>query len=277
MKKENKMALIRMGIALVLAMVLLAVTGFGFIPLLAGPVEVADGQELEGQRYVSADLEHVMTLCGEEVKGETVVAYYAIAPIGNRFVTLRFDAALKGDIEQMVEATTAYLGGESRVMTVHMPIKGMVKEAGDDVYALLSQWFEANKDWMAAAGVVGPEPVEEEYLAAELIRVDELGSLKGSTTVALSAVAALLVLYALVELCFVAFGGKKENKAENKEKPVKAAPAEEKAGEPAVEETEEPVTEEAAEADKAEETDETEAVEEVNEEAEEAKEEEENA
>ncbi len=283
MKRENMFALVRMGTAFLAAVILLAVTGFGFVPMLAGPTEIGDGQELAGAGYVSADLEYVMTLCGEEVRGEKVVAYFAIAPIGNRFVVLRFDAALKGDVEQMAAATEDYLGGESRVMTVHMPVKGMVETAGEEVYDLLRQWFEANKDWMAAAGVVGPEPTEEEYLVQELVKVDTVGSMKAAGTVAWSVLALLLVVYALVELVFLLGGGKKEEKpapaakAEKAAEEAKEEAVSEEAAEAAQTPAEEPVSEERGEAGEAPEEIAEETVEEIEEVEESDREEEENA
>ncbi len=222
MKKEKLYALIRIVVALAAAVALLAATGFGFVPLMKGPTAITDGQELADADYVSADLTYMMTICGEELRGEETVAYYAIAPIGNRFVVLRFDAALLEDINTLTEATESYLGGESRVMTVHMPVKGMTEPAADEVFALLSEWFESNKDWMNAAGVVGAEPTAEEYLAEELVRVDNAGRMSGEYTVVLSVIAALLALYALVELLFMLLGGKKEPKKAEKKSEKKA-------------------------------------------------------
>lgn len=270
MKKEKIFALCRMGVALVIAVVLLAVTGFGFVPMLTDPVEVTDGTQLADSSYVSCDLRYVMTVCGEEVKENgDVVAYYAIAPIGNRFVVLRFPAELHSDVLSMTDATLAYLGGESSVMKIHMPVEGMVSQGNVAVYSLLSQWFESNKEWMSNAGVVGASPLAEDYLVSEVIEVDRLGALSGEYTVALSVLALLLVVYAVVELCFM---GKKKDapaKKEKKEKPAKAEKKEEVKAEPVTEaaSVEEVPAEEAIE----------EAVEEAAEETEEAEEEAEEA
>lgn len=270
MKKEKIFALCRMGVALVIAVVLLAVTGFGFVPMLTDPVEVTDGTQLADSSYVSCDLSYVMTVCGEEVKENgDVVAYYAIAPIGNRFVVLRFPAELHSDVLSMTDATLAYLGGESSVMKIHMPVEGMVSQGSVAVYSLLSQWFESNKEWMSNAGVVGASPLAEDYLVSEVIEVDRLGALSGEYTVALSVLALLLVVYAVVELCFM---GKKKDapaKKEKKEKPAKAEKKEEVKAEPVTEAAseEEVPAEEAIE----------EAVEEAAEETEEAEEEAEKA
>ncbi len=270
MKKEKIFALCRMGVALVIAVVLLAVTGFGFVPMLTDPVEITDGTQLADNSYVSCDLRYVMTVCGEEVKENgDVVAYYAIAPIGNRFVVLRFPAELHSDVLSMTDATLAYLGGESSVMKIHMPVEGMVSQGSVAVYSLLSQWFESNKEWMSNAGVVGASPLAEDYLVSEVIEVDRLGALSGEYTVALSVLALLLVVYAVVELCFM---GKKKDapaKKEKKEKPAKAEKKEEVKAEPVTEAApvEEVPAEEAIE----------EAVEEAAEETEEAEEEAEEA
>ena len=289
MKKEKVFALCRMGVALVIALVLLAVTGFGFVFMLGGPAEISDGTELADNSYVSCDLNYVMTVCGEEVKENgDVLAYYAIAPVGNRFVVLRFPAELHSDVLSMTDATLAYLGGESSVMKIHMPVRGMVSGGSVDVYSLLSQWFENNKEWMSSAGVVGAEPLAENYLVTEVIEVDRLGAMSGEYTVALSVLAMLLVIYAVVELCFMGRKKAASAKAEKKEQPakaqpraamqeeVKAAPVTE-APAPAEEAGEEAAAEEAEAEEAAEETEEEtaeEAEEEETAEAEEAGEEE---
>ena len=262
MKKDKIFALCRMGVALVVAVVLLAVTGFGFVYPMAGAMEVTDGTELAGNKYVSTDLKYIMTVCGEEVKADgTAVAYYAIAPVGDQFVILRFGAQANGDVQTLAEATMDYLSGESSVMRVHMPVRGMAAPADAAVQELLSQWFEANKDWMSAAGVVGPEPKAEDYLCGQMIRVDMAGTMSIDYTVALSVLALLMVLYAIIELCFMLWGRKESPKAEKKEKKEKkaAAPKAEPAAvseeAPAAEETPaEEVSEETAAAEEAEET-----------------------
>ena len=262
MKKDKIFALCRMGVALVVAVVLLAVTGFGFVYPMAGAMEVTDGTELAGNKYVSTDLKYIMTVCGEEVKADgTAVAYYAIAPVGDQFVILRFGAQAHGDVQTLAEATMDYLSGESSIMRVHMPVRGMAAPADAAVQELLSQWFEANKDWMSAAGVVGPEPKAEDYLCGQMIRVDMAGTMSIDYTVALSVLALLMVLYAIIELCFMLWGRKESPKAEKKEKKEKkaAAPKAEPAAvseeAPAAEETPaEEVSEETAAAEEAEET-----------------------
>lgn len=276
MKKDKIFALCRMGVALVIAVVLLAVTGFGFVYPLAGAVEVTDGAELADNKYVSTDLKYIMTVCGEEVKADgTAVAYYAIAPVGDQFVILRFGAQAHGDVQTLAEATMDYLSGESSIMRVHMPVRGMAAPADAAVQALLSQWFEANKDWMSAAGVVGPEPMAEDYLCGQMIRVDMAGTMSIDYTVALSVLALLMVIYAIIELCFMLWGRKEPAKAEKKEKKEKkeapkAEPAAVSEEAPAAEETPaEEVSEETAAAEEAEETEIEEAEEAEVEEAEE--------
>jgi len=276
MKKDKIFALCRMGVALVVAVVLLAVTGFGFVYPMAGAVEVTDGTELAGNKYVSVDLKYIMTVCGEDVKADgTAVAYYAIAPVGDQFVILRFGAQAHGDVQTLAEATMDYLSGESSVMRVHMPVRGMAAPADAAVQELLSQWFEANKDWMSAAGVVGPEPKAEDYLCGQMIRVDMAGTMSIDYTAALSVLALLMVIYAIIELCFMLWGRKEPAKAEKKEKKA-AAPKTEPAAvseeAPAAEEAPaEDVSEETAAAEEAEEAEEAEGeeAEEIGEETEE--------
>lgn len=275
MKKDKIFAICRMGVALVIAVVLLAVTGFGFVYPLTEAVEVSDGAELAGNKYVSADLNFIMSICGEEVKADgEAVAYYAIAPVGNQFVVLRFYADTHADVQALTDATMDFLTGETSVMRVHMPVKGMVSEADEAVQELLSQWFESNKDWMSAAGVVGPEPTAEAYLSSQMIRVDMAGTMSIEYTVALSVIALLMVLYAIIELCFM-LRGKQEKPAKAEKKVKKEKKAEAPKVEPVTEEVpaaaetpaeEEASAEEEAPAEEAEEEAEDEAEEEAEEE-----------
>lgn len=217
MKKGNKklvFAAIRAAIALVIALALVIVSGFAFVYQLGGATEVTDGAQLDGNSYVSADIKWVMDVVGTETSRASgkVLYYYVVAPVGNRFTLLRVDADQLEDVQALKAETTALLVGESKAMTIHMPVRGMVAQAEQGAYSLLNSWFNDNIEWMTIAGVVGEEPSAADYLVDECILVDQVGAFGEGLSAVLSIAAALFVLYALVECALMAAGHYKESR-----------------------------------------------------------------
>lgn len=218
-KKEKNMGLIfaavRAALALVLAFVLVLVSGFAFVYQLGGATAVTDGAQLEGKRYVSADVKWVMDVVGTETSKATgkTLYYYVVAPIGNRFALLRVDAGQLEDVKALKEETTALLVGESKAMTIHLPVSGMVAPAEQGAFSLLSSWFNKNIGWMTIAGVVGADPSAADYLVDECILVDQVGARSEGVSALLSIGALLCVLYAAVELVLMAVGHYRQSRA----------------------------------------------------------------
>lgn len=217
MKKGNKklvFAAIRAAIALVIALALVIVSGFAFVYQLGGATEVTDGAQLDGNSYVSADIKWVMDVVGTETSRASgkVLYYYVVAPVGNRFTLLRVSADQLEDVQALKAETTALLVGESKAMTIHMPVRGMVAQAEQGAYSLLNSWFNDNIEWMTIAGVVGEEPSAADYLVDECILVDQVGAFGEGLSAVLSIAAALFVLYALVECALMAAGHYKESR-----------------------------------------------------------------
>lgn len=217
MKKGNKklvFAAIRAAIALVIALALVIVSGFAFVYQLGGATEVTDGAQLDGNSYVSADIKWVMDVVGTETSRASgkVLYYYVVAPVGNRFTLLRVDADQLENVQALKAETTALLVGESKAMTIHMPVRGMVVQAEQGAYSLLNSWFNDNIEWMTIAGVVGEEPSAADYLVDECILVDQVGAFGEGLSAVLSIAAALFVLYALAECALMAAGHYKESR-----------------------------------------------------------------
>lgn len=252
---KKNFAFLRAALAVVLAVAVVAVSGFACVYQCKGPTAVQDGAQLADERYVSADVKWIMDVCGEEVNsaGKTLY-YYAVAPVGNRFVLLRFGANMLDDLTALEKSTMDYLTGTSMAMDIHLPVRGMVEKAQPGAYSLLSEWFNNNIEWMNLAGVVGENPSASEYLANEVILVDQVGAMHYLASLGLTVLAALLVLYAVVELLLVASGFYKDSKVAarvakrlkaKKEKEKAAAKEAEKAAEEAPAVTEEAPNEEA--------------------------------
>lgn len=255
---KKNFAFLRAALAVVLAVAVVIVSGFAFVYQCKGPTAVQDGAQLAEERYVSTDVKWIMDVCGEEVNSEgKTLYYYAVAPVGNRFVLLRFGANMLDDLTALEKSTMDYLTGTSMAMDIHLPVRGMTEKAQPGAYSLLSEWFNGNIEWMNLAGVVGENPSAAEYLANEVILVDQVGSMHYLASLGLSLLAALLVLYAVIELLLVASGFYKDSKvAARVAKRLKAKKEKEKAAAKAAKEAEKqaaeaPAAEEAPNAEEA--------------------------
>ncbi len=198
----------RAGAALLLALALLWISGFAFVYQLGGAATIADGAQLSEHDYVSADVKWIMDIPGQEVSRSSGRALYcyAVAPIGNRFVLLRFTADRLDDLQALKEETLALLNGERKAMSIHLPVRGMVEKAEPGAYSLLSRWFNTNIEWMTIAGVVGQDPSAADYLTDLCIEVDTVGTRSATVSALLSIGALLLVLYALAEVMLLLTG-----------------------------------------------------------------------
>lgn len=214
-KSGRLMAVVRIVVALVAAFAVIWASGYAFLYQLGGSVEITGGEQLEGNSYVSADIKWVMDIVGTEKDTDSgeVVYYYAVAPIGNRFTLVRFGADQLEAVQRLKTETREMLTGERKTMSAHMPVCGMVSQAEQGAYSLLSEWFNTNVEWMTLSGVVADDPSAADYLVDECILVDQVGKVSVVWATVLSIVAAVLVLYALVELALLVTGYYKESRA----------------------------------------------------------------
>lgn len=208
-------AVVRAVAALVVAFAVVWASGYAFVYQLGGAVEVTGGEQLEGNSYVSADIKWVMDIVGTENDRQSgeVRYYYAVAPIGNRFALVRFEADQLEAVRRLKTETREVLTGERKTMSAHMPVQGMVEPAEQGAYSLLSEWFNTNVEWMTIGGVVAADPSAADYLVDECILVDQVGRVNNTWAAVLSILALVLVLYALVELGLLATGFYKESRA----------------------------------------------------------------
>ncbi len=230
MTNKKTFAWIRAAAALVLALVFLAVTGFAFVDILAGPASIADGAVVEEDAYLKADVMFVMDIVGVEKNAAgKEVAYYAVSPVGSSFMMIRYPLADSLAVQGLEEDTRKFLAGESLDMAFRVIVTGVAEPADDTVSGMLAEWFGENVDWMVAAGVIPQLEDYSAYISPYVLRAGTVGSVSYGAALALTVLAALLVVYAIVEAVLV-FGGvynKKPQKKHKKEAPAKveAAPA----------------------------------------------------
>lgn len=258
MTNKKTFAWVRAAAALVLALIFLAVTGFAFTDMLAGPGSITDGAVIEDSAYLKADVMFVMDIVGVEKNAAgKEVAYYAVSPVGSSFMMIRYPLADSLAVQGLEEETRKFLEGESLDMAFRVIVTGMVEPANDTVSGMLAEWFGENVDWMVTAGVIPQLEDYSAYISPYVLRAGTVGTMNYTAALVMTVLAALLVVYAIVEAVLV-FGGvynKKPQKKQKKAKPAKveapAAPVEEEIPgaeeEPVMEETPEeaaPVTEE---------------------------------
>jgi hypothetical protein len=253
MKNKKTFALVRAVAAGILAVVLVACTGFAAVDLLTGPTEVTQGSDLAAGDYVQADLTYIMDVCAvEKTSGGKAVAYYAVAPVGNQFAVVRFPADEFDSMIALEEDTLNFLQGVSSSMSFHLVVTGATAQTDDTTAALLSQWFDDNASWMSQSGVISAVEDYSEYLCPVMIQANRVGSVSYTTALTLSILALVLLVYGAIEIICLTTGvyngvsapTKKKKAPEGAaEKPAAAEPA---AEEPAAEEptAEEPTAEE---------------------------------
>lgn len=230
MTNKKTFAWIRAAAALVLALVFLAVTGFAFVDMLAGPASITDGAVIEDGAYLKADVTFIMDIVGVEKNAAgKEVAYYAVSPVGSSFMMIRYPLGDIPGVRGLEEETRQFLEGESLTMDFRMIVTGMVEPANDTVSGMLAEWFGENVDWMVAAGVIPQLDDYSAYLSSYVIQAGTVGTMGYGAALALTVMAALLVVYAIVEAVLISSGvyNKKPQKKQKKVKPVKveAAPA----------------------------------------------------
>lgn len=223
--KKSTLAVYRAVAALIAAVILLSVSGFGVVDLLDGPSALTEEGGPTNRSYVGADLTFVMDVVGVEKSASgREVAYYAVSPVGDTFQLFRFPAADLENVRQMEEATDAFLAGESLTMDIYMTMTGALTDMDEAEGTLLLEWFERNVDWMISAGVIAETEDYSSYLNTGVVRVGQVGGQSTAAVVVLSVLAALLVVYAIVEVVLVTVGVY-EKKSAPKAKKEKAAPA----------------------------------------------------
>lgn len=227
MKEKKTFAIVRVIAAVVLAAALLGITGFAFVDVLNGPVAMEEAAELSDGVYVQTDVAFVMDIIGVEKNAAgKEVAYYGVSPVGNTFAVIRYPAADFENVTALEAATKSFLQGEALTMDFYMTVTGAVEPMDETLGGLLIEWFEENADWMIVSGVIAETEDYSSYLCPYVIKSGRVGAVDMAVALVFSVLAALLVVYAIVEVLLVAVGvyDRKPAQKAKKEKPVPVAP-----------------------------------------------------
>ncbi len=216
MEKREKILLAASFAAAILAVILLAASGLGGFRALAGAKTVTEGAELTAGQYVEADLAYIMDVIGVERKADgSAAAYYAVAPIGNQFVVIRFPASDYENMTLLEEASAAYLRGDTRSMDFHLVVTGEVRALDDATAALLVDWFNSNAEWMSRAGAIAAVEDYGVYLSRLMVASGRVGGFSYGASVTMTVVSVLALAAAAGGFVYLGTGragGKKRKR-----------------------------------------------------------------
>ncbi len=213
-----KKAATRLVAALLAALVLLAVSGFGIFKMLGTPKSLtADysdmSYDVEGSAepepvktgaqvgdYVEHEVNLILKNFAEGTRGGTVRERYAVVPVQGKLVAFRFPQRWLASEQAIVDATQELLNGTAQYIDKYIVVRGTVQQLPEDVSGELYSWFADNQQWMQQGGLISSEQDAAASLADYMVSVDSVGRLPLGAVVGLTAAAALCLLYALYEL-----------------------------------------------------------------------------
>ena len=213
-----KKATTRLIAALLAAVVLLAVSGFGVFKMLGTPksltpdysdmsYDVAGSGEPEpvsaGAQvgdYVEHEVFLILKNFAEGYRGDTVRERYGVVPIDGKLVAFRFPQRWLESEQAIVDATQELLNGVAQYIDKYIIVRGTVQTLPEDVSAELYSWFAENQEWMQQAGLISSDQDAAASLADYMVAVDQVGKLPIGAVIGLTAAAGVCLLYALYEL-----------------------------------------------------------------------------
>ena len=219
-----KKAWTRLIAALIAAVVLLAVSGFGVFKMLSEPKSLLPDYsamyETEGSGeaepavttaqpgdYVEHEVYLILKNFAEGTRGDTVRERYGVVPVDGKLMAFRFPQRWLQSEQAIVDATQDLLNGVEQYIDKYIVVRGTVQPMPEDVSAEFYAWYTENQEWLTQSGLT---PAGEDAAAAlsdNMVCVDTVGKLSSGLVVGLSAAACLCLLYALYELIRILAGG----------------------------------------------------------------------
>ena len=213
-----KKATTRLIAALLAALVLLAVSGFGIFKMLGTPGSLtadysdmsydvegsAEPEPVKTGAQVGDFVEHEVNLIlknfAEGTRGGTVRERYAVVPVQGKLVAFRFPQRWLESEQAVVDATQDLLNGVGQYIDKYIVVRGTVQALPEAVSGELYSWFADNQEWMQQGGLISSEQDAAASLADYMVSVDTVGKLPFGAVIGLTAAAGLCLLYALYEL-----------------------------------------------------------------------------
>ena len=213
-----KKATARLIAALLAAVVLLAVSGFGVFKMLGTPKSLTPdysdmSYDAEGSGepepvsagaqvgdYVEHEVFLILKNFAEGYRGDTVRERYGVVPIDGKLVAFRFPQRWLESEQAIVDATQELLNGVAQYIDKYIIVRGTVQTLPENVSAELYSWFAENQEWMQQAGLISSDQDAAASLADYMVAVDQVGRLPIGAVIGLTAAAGVCLLYALYEL-----------------------------------------------------------------------------
>ena len=209
-KRDLRFALIRCAAALILAAVLLLVSGFSIVDLAGGPVEYQAFEEAESGSFVKCEISAIIGLYGENEE-------LALVPGGRQYVTVRFTGRYDESVRAVVEETEGFLAGNIYPLDKYVVVQGTVETLDEEQSALLKEWLELNREALISKGVASETIDMENYVSDKVLLVDTVNGKSQTLVFILTGAAALLVLYIIAEFIMMTLGLYKNTKEKPEE------------------------------------------------------------
>ncbi len=206
--KRAKLALIRACAAIVLALVLLAVTGFAIADMLRGPAVTPDVTGLESGDYITTNVDMILGYFAEEYNSrDEVTALYAVVPYDGRFAVVILTERYFDSAYTVYDATYEFINGRTAFINDYILVTGTAEELTDETLAMFYDWFGLNKDWMTEAGLITGEVDDfAKCLSGVALRADMTGRLPSIWAWVLSGCAWLFIMYGVIVFLRLSLG-----------------------------------------------------------------------
>ncbi len=212
-----KKAWIRLICAVLAAVVLLAVSGFGIFKMIGPAGSLLDSQlsalEPAGSGeaepvstgpqtgdYVEHEVNIILGNFAEGFRGDTAVERYGVIPVNGELVAFCFPQRWLASEKTVADSTQDIINGVSYDLDKYIIVRGTVEPLSESVAEQLYSWFGENQEWMTQMGLTPETDDAAEILADYVVHVDQVGRLPMAWVVGLSAAAGVCLLYALYEL-----------------------------------------------------------------------------
>ncbi len=203
--KNNKRlinALIRVGCALIVAAILITVTKLSIFDLIKRPAETDAAQNEEMGSFVKQDV----TLLLGDLSDQGLSKNYMLAVSYDKIIVVHFTNRYLANATAIENDTLKFINGEITTYDKYVTVEGTIEKQSEDLSGKLYEWFDANRSWMQEKGVIYETNDAAIYLSDAVLTVDAVNSMSETLVWILTVLAALLLLYIIVELVLMACG-----------------------------------------------------------------------
>ena len=197
-------ALIRLAAAVLAAVLLLAVSGFGVFKLLGSGRTFDSIAEVQPGDYVEQEVYLILDYFASGYRGDNITEKYAVVPIDGQMVAFRFPSRWFESADTILNNTLGLFSGTVYSIDQYILVTGTVKSMPEDVSSQLYSWFGENKEQMEQLGLIQEVEDYADVLPDVMVYVDTVGSMSVGWVIALSVVAALCLIYAIIVLVRIA-------------------------------------------------------------------------